>query len=263
MGDLRGIGKYARRLGPGLLLAGWIVLVGVPRLASGDEPGRFGRFFRFGGGPASAPAARSTAEGDLPSPTRVVDGPATVVPSGPQPRIRPQPRFSRAVTEADPVVTRISLARSDDGGQFGMFLQVYADGTVIDSEGVHRLGREGIKEVLSVLESSDIHRVRGHCGAPATDFVEHVQLIVYERSLGRLRASSFSFSGNPQGCDRSIMQLQVALERLQSKLGQSTPAATPAVSRPGPVIGLTPVPSEPSRAPGNPAEFDLGPVVSP
>ena len=266
MGAFAKIGRYLRQPASGLLLACGIVLVCVPRLVNGDEPGRFARLFRFGGGSTSATDSRSTSEGELPPPSRVVNSPAPVASSGPQPRIRPQPRFSHAVTEADPIVTRISLARSDEGGQFGMFLQVYADGTVLDSEGVHRLGRDGIKEVLSVLETSDIHRVRGHCGAPATDFIEHVQMTVYERSLGRLRASSFSFSGNPQGCDRSIMQLQVALERLQGKLSQSKPTAAPssaAVPQPGPVIGLTTVPPEPSRPQGNPAPFELGPVVSP
>ena len=47
--------------------------------------------------------------------------------------------MSPAVTNADPVLTRFALGRSNDGSQFGMALQVFADGTVIDSEGVHHL----------------------------------------------------------------------------------------------------------------------------
>ena len=52
-----------------------------------------------------------------------------------------QPRVSTAVTNADPVLTRFALGRSNDGSQFGMLLQIFTDGTVIDSEGVHAFGR--------------------------------------------------------------------------------------------------------------------------
>jgi hypothetical protein len=109
-----------------------------------------------------------------------------------------------------------------------MFLQVYADGTVIDGEGVHNLGREGIKGVLEVLQSGDLSRVRGHCGAPPTDFLELVQMIVYDRSLGRLRANAFSFSGNSQGCDNTVRRLQTALDSLQSRLSRRVPATAAA-----------------------------------
>ncbi len=122
-------------------------------------------------------------------------------------------------------MTRIALARANDGNQFGMFLQVYADGTVIDSEGVHHVGREGIKEILSALEQGDLYRVKGHCGGPSTDFVEQVQMIVYERSLGRLRANSFSFSGNTQGCDHAVRHLQSSLDALQAKLSRPATAS--------------------------------------
>ncbi len=249
----------------GLFVAGWVVLVSVPRLVNGDEPGRLSRLFRFGGSntvsdrTTTAPPVLSASSDPRAQPSPM----SGVVPAGPQPRIRPQPRASHAVTEADPIVTRISLARSDEGSQFGMFLQVYADGTVIDSQGVHRVGRAGIKEVVSVLESSDIHRVHGHCGAPSTDFVEHVQMVVYERSLGRLRATSFSCSGNPQGCDRSVRMLQTALETLQTKLGGTMTGPAPSAAAPPPVIGLTPVGPAPPQTPASPPPFDLGPVVAP
>src|SRR5439155_10944360 len=116
-----------------------------------------------------------------------------------------------------------ALGRSDDGTQFGMFLQVYADGTVIDSEGVHHVGREGIKGVLASLEQNELYRIRGHCGAPATDFIEQVHMVLYERSLGRLRANAFSFSGNKQGCDPAVRHLQSALYTLQSRLTRPRP----------------------------------------
>ena len=138
------------------------------------------------------------------------------------------------------MVTRITLGRSDDGNQFGMFLQVFADGTVIDSEGVHALGREAIRGVIDVVQSGELLRLRGHCGGPPTDFVEQVQMIVYERSFGRLRASSFSFSGNTQGCDQTVRHLQTVLDALQTRLGRPAGPDAPA-SRPV-TGGLAPIP---------------------
>jgi hypothetical protein len=122
-------------------------------------------------------------------------------------------------------VIRVTLARSDDGGQFGMFLQVFADGTVIDSDGVHHPGREAVKGVLDALQSSELYRLRGHCGGPPTDFIEQVHIVVFERSLGRLRANSFSFSGNTQGCDHSVRHLQTALDAVQAKTSRTSTVA--------------------------------------
>jgi hypothetical protein len=133
---------------------------------------------------------------------------------------------TRPITESDPIVTRITLNRSDDGSSFGMFLQVYADGTVIDSEGVHQVGQDVLKPIVEVLQSGELSRPKAHCGAPATDFVESVQVIVYERSLGRLRANSFSYSGNPQGCDNAIRHLHAALDNLQAKIVRTAPVGT-------------------------------------
>jgi hypothetical protein len=134
---------------------------------------------------------------------------------------------SRAITDADPIVSRITLGRSDEGNQFGMFLQVYADGTVIDSEGVHTLGRDAIRGIVETLQTGDLYRARGHCGGPPTDFIEQVQVIVYERSLGRLRAYALSLSGNSQGCEPAVRRLQSALDNLQTKLNRKAPSGTP------------------------------------
>ena len=234
------------RMKAALAVPAVLLLAVLSTAGRGDEPGRLGRLFRFGGSSSSLPATNETAAniglegraGQAPgaaSPSAL----ANATSSGVQPRLIPQPRVSRSVTDADPVVTRIALARADDGNQFGMFLQVYADGTVIDSEGVHHAGREGIKEILSALEQGDLYRVKGHCGGPSTDFVEQVQMIVYERSLGRLRANAFSFSGNNQGCDHAVRHLQSSLDALQAKLSRpATATATasgPAVRSPAPI----------------------------
>ena len=231
------------RLRAALAAQAIFLLAFVATTGRGDEPGRLGRFFRFGGN-ASPPGVTTpppaTASESRPStiyrdPTLSISAPSPAASTTVQPRLIPQPRVSRAVTEADPLLTRISLGRSDDGNQFGMFLQVYADGTVIDSEGVHQVGRETIKEVLGALEQGDFSRIKGHCGSPSTDFVEQVQMVVYERSLGRLRANAFSFSGNPQGCDHAVRHLQNTLDALQAKLSRPVPGSisSPAVPLPG------------------------------
>ena len=212
----------------------------------GDEPGRRGRLFRFGGGSASAPAQPTPPRSEPAAEPSRFGSPllfnagasaATASPS-PAPRIVPRPRVTQAATEADPLVTRISLGRSDDGTQFGMFLQVFADGTVLDSEGTHHVDSDTLKPLIEAIQSSDVTRLKGHCGTPSTDFIEQVHLVTYERNLGRLRATSFSYSGNPQGCDHAVRHLHTTLEALQAKISRhgspatatSQPAAAPASS---------------------------------
>ena len=169
-------------------------------------------------------------------------------------RLVPQPRVARPVTDADPILTRVSIGRSDDGRQFGMFLQVFADGTVLDTEGVHKLGREAIRPVAEALQGFDPARVPGHCGGPPTDFVEAIHLVVYDQSRGRLQANYLSCSGNTQGCDPGLRNLLAAVDALQMKLAPPALSAAPATSTAsptapgmldvpalGPSIGLTPI----------------------
>ena len=103
--------------------------------ALGDEPSRLGRLFRFGSssdsktssttiapGPAASPPASSSSSPTSPS-RSVADyygQPALATqpsaPSGPLgPRITPKPRVNKAITEADPLVSRISVGRADGG----------------------------------------------------------------------------------------------------------------------------------------------------
>jgi hypothetical protein len=153
-------------------------------------------------------------------------------------RLVPQPRVSRPITEAPPILTRIQLGRSDDGHSFGMFLQIYADGTVIDTEGVHRLPTAELKPLVEALRAADVGRIRGHCGGPAVDFVEHVQLIVYDQARGRIQANAFSYSGNLQGCSSELQALQSAIHAVQAKVSPAT------VARPNPSA----VGGDPARA---------------
>jgi hypothetical protein len=238
-----------------VLAATGLLLVGVgTRSGLGDEPGPIGRLFRLG----SAPKPGSTSSEAEPQPATFGASSAgdttgspfappatpTTADPGPSSRIRPQPRVSRPITEADPLVTQASIARGDDGKPFGLFLQIYTDGTVIDGSGVHRLSSNLLRPLARAIQAGDLGRYRGHCGGPATNYLEHVQVVVYERNLGRLRANSFSYSGNPQGCNDALRQFHAALEEIQNKLnGVQGPS-------PGPVS--SPSPAVPAETPGIP-----------
>jgi hypothetical protein len=138
-----------------------------------------------------------------------------------------------------------------------MFLQIFGDGTVIDSEGVHRLRAAELKPLMEAVQSGELYRLRGHCGAPSTDFVDYVHIVVYERRFGRLQAHSFSYSGNPQGCDHGVRRLHTAVENLQAKLSRqpvTNNAATGSTTAPAP-LGPSPMPAaDPgSNSPSTPA----------
>jgi hypothetical protein len=294
-------GKYA--VGASLLLA----LTGRVS-AGGDDAGSglLGRLFRFGGGssagaPAAQPAQPSPAlpyggsYGNTLPPGGSSGGSATPLPtfgglpetpplsgdSGTSQRLTPKSRVTTAVTTADPVLTRFALGRSNDGGSFGMFMQVFADGTVVDSEGVHHVRAADLKPIVDAVQSGELYRLRGHCGAPSTDFIEYVHVVLYERRFGRLQAHSFSYSGNPQGCDHAIRHLHTAAENLQSKLSRQPGSEAPAASSilpasPG-ITGASPdsraatapyginaapiVPASPGRQPALPATSPAGPII--
>ena len=258
------------------------------------QPSRLGRLFRFGAasepskpGPAapavigaptggsmtSGPASTSMGLGRmgmnypgqpaLSTPPTGMDGPGGAGLT-PTPRISPKPRTTKAVTEADPLVTRISLGRADGGSQFGMFLQVFADGTVVDGGGVHKISPEALKPVVEAVGGGDFAKIKGHCGGPAGDTFENVHVVTYERAYGKLRANAFSYSGNPQGCDHAVHHLHKVLEDLQLKLdapagggGMAASASTtpvvvnPPMTGPAPAAGpaLAPAAAAPALPP--------------
>lgn len=238
---------------------GFVAAALCPATSRADDNGFFGRLFRMGGNPPASTARRETPEvrrppseppsgsyesafGDIgtgsrparvPSPTPVggpipSEGPSTPEPSGndAQPRLSPRPRVTPAATTADPLLTRVALGKSNDGTQFGMFLQVFADGTVIDSEGVHKLAPSDIRPLVEAIQGGELARVKGHCGTPSNDFIEYVQVVAFERRMGRLQAHSFSYGGNPQGCDAGIRRIHGILENLQAKLSRPQPGGT-------------------------------------
>ena len=214
-------------------LAAALLAVG-PLAARADEPSRLARFFRPAAKPAPSAATRQTGRSSMPADVGAGSGPSTPAPAaGSTPKIVPQPRTTRAATEADPVLSRVALGRSDDGKPFAMSMHVFLDGTVIDSEGVHKLGPDAMRPLLQLLATGDLQRTKGHCGAASTDFIEQVHVVVFEKSLGKLKANAFSYAGNGQGCDESIYKLHAALDAIQMKLSPPTPAPTaPEAPRP-------------------------------
>jgi hypothetical protein len=166
---------------------------------------------------------------------------------------------TRPITDADPLLTRIALARSDHGSRFGMFLQVFRDGTVLDSEGVHRVGPDVIRGLSQAIVSGDLLRRGGHCGGPSTDFIEQYHVTVYERSGRTLRASTFTYTPNMQGsCDSSVERLHQALEALVLKIAPQPAAAAASTTTAPPRI--EPVSPPPSLAPAAPS---LEPLTEP
>lgn len=208
--------------------------------------------------PGNAPSA-------IPGRDRLVNGspglPADVGapapgPAGTATRLVPQPRQSRPVTEAPPLLTRVQLGRSDDGQTFGMFLQIYSDGTVVDTEGAHQVGREVLQPLVDALRTADAGRLRGHCGSPPVDYIEQVMVVVYDQSRGRLQANHFSYSGNTQGCNPAIRKLQEAIDAVQMKIsGNGAPARSTQVGATGglPETGPHSQPLVPPNADAAPA----------
>jgi hypothetical protein len=252
----------SKLLGSMLAAAGLLIVGVAPQTGRGDEPGRIGRLFRLGSSPAPGenasndpkPATLGASPAGNPDPS-LFALPATPAPADPGPagRIRPQPRVSRPITEADPLVTQIAMARGDDGKPFGLFLQVYTDGTVFDGSGVHRISPNQVRSLARAIQAGELGRFHGHCGGPPTNYLEHVQVVVYERNLGRLRANSFSYSGNPQGCDEALRQFHTALEEIQNRLNgipspaPGGPSNVPTSAAPGPLTA----PPEPPTVPTN------------
>ena len=248
-----------------LAAPGLLALALGPATVRGDDTSFLGRLFRLGGSssapspfpPSPGSTGRSGASSNAAAPSRYGDigSGGTFIPPASRSRVpsatpasgpvssegpttpdlsstehtplhlTPRARVTSAVTTADPLVTRMALGRSNDGSQFGMFLQVFADGTVIDAEGVHRLGSAEIRPLYEAIQNGELTRLRGHCGTPSNDFVEYVHVIVFERRMGRLQAHSFSYGGNPQGCESGLRTLHAALENIQAKLSRQPSAS--------------------------------------
>ena len=284
-------------------LAACALISAMPATGADEQPSRLGRLFRFGAasepskpsvpsaspslvgspmsgspmsgsasglgsgtsfsnGSTSAPSSRSVAEGyGQPALSTPPAGSNSLTPT---PRISPKPRVNKAVTEADPLVTRISIGHADGGSQFGMFMQVFADGTVIDGGGVHKISSESLKPVLEAVSSGDFAKIKGHCGGPAGDTFENIHVVTYERAYGKLRANAFSYSGNPQGCDHAVHHLHKVLEELQLKLDAPAGAVGTSAATTTPVVVNPPMtPASPAAALSSAATASSAPLGMP
>ena len=56
-----------------------------------------------------------------------------------------------------------------------------------------QVGHEALKPIIEVLQSGELSRPKTHCGAPATDYVESVQVIVFSMAVGVLLCGVTSF----------------------------------------------------------------------
>jgi hypothetical protein len=155
----------------------------------------------------------------------------------------PQSRQNRAFTQAEPIVSRTSIIRSDDGKNFAMFLTIYGDGTAVDTEGIHRIGPDLMRPLVAALQSPELVKPRTHCGSPPTDFIEQVHVVVYRKAMGRLMANSFTYSGNTQGCDAAVRKLHETLETIQNKLSAPATAGATATG------SVTVDPNQPALSP--------------
>ena len=285
-----------------LIKLGLVAIAFSPSASQADEPGLFGRLFR--GGSTPSPAKTNTSQAavpnlsygrsasslplgdsrfDGPPPSRTVSTSNAASPDfvstpqpeisneqGAMPKLMPKSRVNRPITNAEPILTRFALGRSNDGSQFGMFLEVFADGTVLDSEGVHHVRPADLQPVVEAIQGSDFSKIRGHSGAPPTDFIDNVQIIVFDRRLGRLTAHPFSYSGNPQGADHAIRNLHSALEGLQLKLSKPNQpvvgsAGIGSANLPNPDSGMataSPGPSNSSSAKDGQLNPKTGPGLS-
>lgn len=264
------------------LVGSCLFLMAAPRVGRGDEladsharPRRGGLLSRLftdlsataardrspGNPPATAPTSPPPTSPDPAGRAFLPPDPAPPEPAGPAPRLIPQPRVSRPVTEADPILTRVAIGRSDTGARFGLFLEVFADGTVLDSEGIHRVDRESLRPLIQAIQAADPARLKGHCGGPPTDFVEQVHVVAFERTLRGLRANAFSYSGNPQGCDPAVRNLHAVIDAFQARLTGSGegPAVAPG---PAPVPAASSPPATGSDAAPPPPLVPVAPAIS-
>ena len=120
-----------------------------------------------------------------------------------------------------------------------MFLQIFADGTVIDSEGVHRSRSAELRPIAEPSRIGELGRLRGHCGTPSSDFIEEVHVIVYERRLGRLSRTRSRTPATPRAAITGSANLHTVIENIQAKLSHQPgmAAAAPGATNPAPNIG--------------------------
>lgn len=223
----------------------------------GQESGLIGRIFRKPEStptrkkvePASGRSRRAETEADIAPP--VADE------SAPIPSLPPGARVG-APANGDPLVSRFCIGRAADGQTFGMFLHVFADGTVMDSAGLHHSDPAQLDRLRDVLKDTPVDSLEGHCDGTAGDYLEVVYVILYQRAGGKIRARTLSYAGNTQGCDPALQKLQATLEGFQAHLSSPT---MPGLGTALPDFGPAPAPTvgSPTTPEVNPASTNPAP----
>lgn len=187
--------------------------------AVADEPGWLGRILRRNAAPAASPrrvtpamSRDRTSAGLLEPPSIEERAEVPTTPARPAASLVPPP------ANADPLVSRFAVGRATDGSTFGVFLHLYADGTVMDSSGLHHSDPGQLEILRGVLEDLPLDELDHHYPGAAAGDLEVIQMIVYQRSKGRIRAVSFSYSGDPGDAPPAIRRLHSALESFQMHL---------------------------------------------
>ena len=169
--------------------------------------------------------------------------------------------LSGAVTTADPLLTRVALGLSNDGNQFGMLLQVFTDGTVIDSEGVHRLSASELRPLVEAIQNSELRQFEATAARPPTT------------SLNTFMSLSSSADGTPSGplvlvrrqCPRLRQRNPLPAHRPGKPPGQAQPPASRNCGhrRPRLPAGVRPVPAATSPQPATRSTSITKPVNGP
>lgn len=228
-----------RRAAPAAILGTFALLVATTALADGP-PSLFGRLFRRGASTSAAPRRVAPANARDPRSAELLRPPADFdrpTPPGGQPAAVPPASLVPAPANGDPLVTRLAVGRATDGSTFGLFLQVYADGTVMDSAGLHHADPARLGAVRDALAALPLDGLDHHYPGPAAGDLEVIQLIVYRRSKGKIQAVPVSYSGEPSGAPEEVRRLNEALEDFEIHLAG------------GPVDAPTTAPAPRSTAP--------------
>jgi hypothetical protein len=221
------------------LIPGLLVVMGlIGPLASagaGDDRGFLGRIFRRGSTtPPSARRVDPVSDRDRTSADLLKPPTAEELEPRPgRPHSVPAAALVPPPANGDPLVTRFAVGRATDGSTFGLFMHIYADGTVMDSSGLHNADPTKLEALRDVLSTLPLNALELHYPGPAAGDLEVIQVVVYQRSKGKIRAVPFSYSGDPSEAPPEIRRLHAALESFQMQFAgegfehSPAPALTP------------------------------------
>jgi hypothetical protein len=221
-------------------------------LMAGEPGGILGRLFRRTESsaakrvdPASRRAPRPVAEAEKSAPDR------TLADFAPPEEVAPAPAPGTIVgppANADPLLSRFAIGRASDGQTFGLFMHIFADGTVMDSNGLHHSDPAAFERLKDTLRETPLEQLERHTEGTASDYLEVVYLVAYQRAGTKLRAVPLSHAGNTSTAPPSLQRLHAALEAFQAHISSPVPG-TPAAAMSAPVGTGSVVPATDSPYP--------------